>query len=162
MKGSNSKSDVKAKAAFVSNLEARGFQNAKVISSPCDISAEKDGEQWYFEIKMTSHKDTYFGAATMTEWEQAFKTPERFRFVIAIVDEAEDCGFKFIEMTPEEMMQYSTIPPFKVYFNINLEKYYGKESRPKNPKKANGKRKAIPLTEAIFNSIAAAFKGIRS
>ena len=101
MKGSNSKSDVKAKTAFVSNLEARGFQNAKVISSPCDISAEKDGEQWFFEIKMTTHKDTYFGAATMTEWEQAFKTPERFRFVIAIVDEAEECGFKFIEMSPE-------------------------------------------------------------
>ena len=60
------------------------------------------------------------------------------------------------------MMQYSTIPPFKVYFNINLEKYYGKESKPKNPKKANGKRKAIPLTEAVFNSIASAFKGIRS
>ena len=42
MKGNNSKSDVKAKAAFISGLETRGFQNAKVISSPCDISAEKD------------------------------------------------------------------------------------------------------------------------
>lgn len=162
MKGNNSKSDVKAKAAFISELETRGFQNAKVISSPCDISAEKDGEQWYFEIKMTTHKDTYFGAATMTEWEQAFKTPEHFRFVIAIVDEAETYGFKFVELTPEEMMQYSTIPPFKVYFNINLEQYYGKESKPKNPKKNNGKRKAIQLSEAIFNSISAAFKNIRN
>ena len=38
----NKKSDVKAKEAFVAYLNNCGYENAKVISKPCDISAEKD------------------------------------------------------------------------------------------------------------------------
>ena len=41
------------------------------------------------------------------------------KFVIAITDDNE-LEFKFLEYTPEEFLQYSTIPPFKVFFNINL------------------------------------------
>ena len=48
----NKKSDVKAKEAFVAYLNNCGYENAKVISKPCDISAEKDGKTWFFEIKI--------------------------------------------------------------------------------------------------------------
>ena len=32
----------------------------------------------------------------------------------------DDESFSFSIITPEELMAFSTIPPFKVYFNINL------------------------------------------
>ena len=161
MENTNTKSDVKAKATFIKHLQENGFQNAKVISSPSDIRAEKDGKEWFFEIKMTKRHDVYFGAATMTEWEQAFRTPDYFRFVIAIADDAHEHGFRFIEMTPAEMMQHSTIPPFKVYFNIDLQNQET-GSRNKTGRKVNVKKKALRLTEPIFNIILNAFdKAVR-
>lgn len=115
----NKKSDVKAKEVFVNELTNRGFQNARVTASPCDVQAEKDGVTWYFEIKMTKRQDNYFGAATTTEWAQALRTPDRFRFVVAQTD-ADENHFEFTEYTPAEFMEYSTIPPFKIFFNIPL------------------------------------------
>lgn len=115
----NKKSDVKAKAAFVKHLQDNGFE-AAVVSKPADIVATKDGETWYFEIKMTKRTDVYFGAATLTEWKQAVTDPDHFRFVVAKTNE-EESEFEFLEYTPEEFMKFSTIPPFKVYFNINFD-----------------------------------------
>ena len=112
------RTDVPAKRAFLERLKAAGFE-AEITSAPSDIIAQKDGETWYFEIKMTEKNDSCFGAATLTEWEQAMKTPERYRFVVAI--KGEDESFLFKEYTPEEFLEFSTIPPFKVYFNINLQ-----------------------------------------
>ena len=91
------KSDKDAKASFVQHLEENGFTDVQIVKAPSDIIAKKNGIQWYFEIKMTTHRDKYFGAATFTEWEQAFKTPETYRFVIAIKDEAQATGFEFID-----------------------------------------------------------------
>ena len=79
----NRKSDIKTEAAYVAELIERGFIGARVCSSPADVCAEKDGNLWYFEIKMLRRPDNYFGAATLTEWRQAQKDPEHFRFVIA-------------------------------------------------------------------------------
>ena len=121
-------------------LNAQGFK-ARIASTPADIIAEKDGETWYFEIKMTGRNDRYFGAATQTEWRKAFKDPEHYRFVVAIADETYE-HFKFKVYTPVEFMESSTIPPFKVYFNLDLT------GKPK--KKSNRKRKSIPLTEENF------------
>ena len=115
----NKKTDVKAKAAFVKHLQDNGFE-AAVVSKPADIVATKDGETWYFEIKMTKRTDVYFGAATLTEWKQAVTDPDHFRFVVAKTNE-EESEFEFLEYTPEEFMKFSTIPPFKVYFNINFD-----------------------------------------
>ena len=115
----NKKSDVKAKNEFVKVLQGRGF-SARVVSKPADIMATKDGQTWYFEIKMTKRADTYFGAATLTEWKQAVADPEHFRFVVAKTND-EESEFEFLEYTPEEFMRFSTIPPFKVYFNINFD-----------------------------------------
>lgn len=123
----NKKSDVKAKSEFIKILQGRGYQ-AKVVSSPADILATKNGQTWYYEIKMTKKKDTYFGAATLTEWKQALVDPEHFRFVIAKTDD-DETSFDFIEYTPEEFMKFSTIPPFKIYFNIDFENQAPKRNR---------------------------------
>ena len=136
----NKKSDVPAKEAYVKELNARGYE-ARIASTPADIIAEKGGETWYFEIKMTGRDDRYFGAATLTEWGRAFKDPEHFRFVVAIADETYE-NFEFREYTPAAFMEISTIPPFKVYFNIDLT------GKPK--KKSNRKRTSVPLTEENF------------
>ncbi len=115
----NKKSDVTAKAEFVKLLENRGFQ-AQVVSKPADIVATKDGQTWYFEIKMTKRQDVYFGAATLTEWKQAVTDPDHFRFVVAKTNDDES-EFEFLEYTPDEFMAFSTVPPFKVYFNIDFK-----------------------------------------
>ena len=147
----NRKSDVPAKVAYVNLLNARGFK-AEVKSTPADIIAEKDGETWYFEIKMTRQQDRYFGAATQTEWRQAFKDPAHFRFVVVIADEKDE-HFRFIEYTPAEFMEFSTIPPFKVYFNID---FTGKQR-----KRSSGEKKAISLTEENFRQLDESYKALK-
>ena len=144
----NKKSDVAAKNAYVRKLNAIGY-DAHVTGAPADITATKDGETWYFEIKMTRHEDRYFGAATLTEWRQAFRDPMHFRFVVAISDDT-DSVFKFIEYTPDEFMSFSTIPPFKIFFNID---FAGK------PKKVSriGK-KATPLSLDNFRLLDACYE----
>ena len=106
----NTRSDVKAKETFVNILGERGYTNIRITAAPADIQADKNGEHYFFEIKMTSKKGTYFGAATATEWEQAFKTPNNYKFVIAVNDGNNE--FSYTELSPNELMEYSTIPPF--------------------------------------------------
>ena len=93
---------------------------------------------------MTRRTDTYFGAATATEWAQAFQDPDHYRFVIAQTDENEN-EFKFLEFTPKEFMKASTIPPFKVYFNIDLQT--------KKPIERNHKDGTVVLTKEAFDCI---------
>ena len=142
----NKKSDVAAKQAFLNKLHDDGF-DARIVSSPTDIIATKDGVMWYFEIKMTRKTSSYFGAATQTEWRQAFKDPSHFRFVVIIADQTDE-NFRFIEYTPEEFMRFSTIPPFKVYFNID---FTGKTKR------TTRERKSIPLTKENFQNLDESF-----
>ena len=153
------KSDKDAKASFVQHLEENGFTDVQIVKAPSDIIAKKNGIQWYFEIKMTTHRDKYFGAATFTEWEQAFKTPETYRFVIAIKDEAQATGFEFIELPPEEMMQHSTIPPCKVYFNIDIPAIKGKIAPKK--RKSDRESKAIKLNPETFAIVSEAFERLK-
>lgn len=149
----NNKSDALAKRAYVDKLVAKGF-TAKVTRAPADITAEKDGLKWYFEIKMTRHKDRYFGAATLTAWRQAFKDPEHFRFVVAI----EDSGiFEFIEYTPDQFMRFSSVPPFKVNFNIEFKRM---KSESTDIVTFIGK-KAIPLTHQNFQMMDACYNNLK-
>jgi hypothetical protein len=113
----NPKSDVGAKAAFKFELEERGYTDVRVVSSPADIAAKRDGEDYLFEIKVTTKTTSYFGAATITEWEAALRAPGRFRFVVA---RQVDGDWHFHEYSPEEFIQFSDIPPFKVYFRVPL------------------------------------------
>lgn len=145
----NTKSDVRAKKEYCKYLENSGFTNVRVASTPVDIIAEKDDVTYYFEIKMTKSDKNCFGAATLTEWEQALKTPNQFKFVIVKTD-IEENNFEFLEFTPKEFIQYSTIPPFKFYFNIDF----------KNHDKIQRRTKAIQLNDdkilhliTIFNNL---------
>ena len=147
----NKKSDIKAKSTFVEKLTKRGFLNARVCSSPADICAEKDGVLWYFEIKMTRRSDNYFGAATLTEWKQAIKDPEHFRFVVAQTLDDEQ-SFTFTEYTPEEFMEFSTVPPFKIFFNVNLD-----GTRRTSPKRT----KSIGLSREIISAMASLFDELK-
>lgn len=153
------KSDKDAKLAFVEHLESKGFTEVQIVQSPSDIIAKKDGEQWYFEIKMTTHNDKYFGAATFTEWEQAFKTPETYRFVVAIKNPGSSEGFEFVELTPGEMMRYSTIPPCKVYFNLDIPAIKGEAIVKK--RSSNRESKAIKLTPETFAIVSEAFMKLK-
>lgn len=147
----NEKSDKKAKDAYVEVLKQRGYKKILIANKPSDIKAEKEGNTYYFEIKMTKQKDIYFGAATLTEWAQALETPNFFTFVIAKTNEAED-KFEFIEFTPSEFMKHSTIPPFKIFFNIDLNKETLIKKR----------RTAVSLTDEIMKLLSALYTKIKT
>ena len=117
----NSKSDLVAKQACCEYLKEQGFYNITIISSPADIKAWKKGDPvpYYFEIKMTRQKNKYFGAATLTEWKQAIETPDHYKFIVVQQDD-ESREFAFHEYSPQEFMKYSSIPPFKIYFNVDF------------------------------------------
>ncbi|MCF7790531.1 MAG: DUF3883 domain-containing protein [Victivallales bacterium] len=119
----------------------------KHYTSPADITAEKDDKKYYFEIKMTKQANSYFGAATMTEWKEAIRNPDTFKFVIAKTDENEE-NFEFIEFTPDEFLKYSTIPPFKVYFNIDLN----------DNNKVSKRSKALQATKEILEEFISFFE----
>lgn len=112
----NSRSDRAAKEEFVKELEKEGYEKVEIISTPVDIIAEKDGVKWYFEIKKTSKTKKIFGAATLTEWNQAYADSEHFRFVIAV--SKDNIKFNFYPVTIDEFALLSSIPPFKINFNI--------------------------------------------
>jgi hypothetical protein len=115
----NPKSDVLAKRAFITHLLLeRGFDEARVTRRPADVTAIKGGQVYYFEIKYTSQVATYFGAATLSEWEAALEFEEFYRFVIAMKT---DTGWTFREFTPAEFIQFSYIPPFKVFFSVPID-----------------------------------------
>lgn len=138
----NLKSDVNAKQAFANLLFKKGYIDIKIVSSPADIIAIKEGLKYYFEIKFTNKLNTYFGAATLTEWTAAMNNPNNFKFVIA---HKQSNSWKFIEYTPLEFMKFNTIPPFKTYFNISLDKRHSKK---------HGKLgKSIKLTEENLNKM---------
>jgi hypothetical protein len=147
MKKINKKSDVKAKVAYKKHLEDIGFSNVRITASPADITAEKENKIYFFEIKMTKQVNNYFGAATMTEWKEAIRNPDTFKFVIAKTDDKEN-DFEFKEFTPDEFIKYSTIPPFKVYFNIDLNNY----------KKISKRNKALQATKGILEEFISFFE----
>ena len=150
----SNKSDIRAKKAFCKHLvENQGFDTAEIVSAPADIKAVKDNETWYFEIKKTT-KRKYFGAATETEWKQAFADPDHYRFVVALTDENEE-HFEWFVYTPMELLQVSTIPPFKINFNINLD-------IPVSEQKCSRRGTTIALSESIFHAISSTFERIRT
>jgi hypothetical protein len=151
-KKENVKSDVPAKLAFIQNLLlVQGFDEARITGRPADITARRGDQTFYFEIKYTAQFTNYFGAATLTEWEAALTCEERYRFVIAT---KKDSDWIFREYTPLEFMQFSYIPPFKVFFNIPV----GDHKRPVS--KLPGKR--VRMTRERMSVMVAIFKKFRS
>src|SRR5947208_2500416 len=104
--------DSNAKKAFCAELRSRRYINVKIITrGPADISASLDGVDYLFEIKYTNRTETYFGAATLTEWISAMENPNTFKFVVAYKRYAK---WTFHEYTPAEFLTLSYIPPFKI------------------------------------------------
>lgn len=144
----NDRSDIKAKEAYVNYLIQHGYVDVQIVHSPVDIIAYKNGVKHFFEIKATKRKSTYFGAATFTEWECALKNKEFFKFVVVkIIDE----DYEFYEFTPEEFMEYSTIPPIKVYFNIDLNQ----------KRKTKKNSKALKMSEEVFFELNDTYKRLK-
>ena len=127
-KKQNPKSDIAAKNAYIQVLSAtKKYSKVIITKAPADIIAtDTNGINHFFEIKMTQNTTTYFGAATLTEWEAAMANPNTYKFVIA--QGTSNNAFIFTEYTPAQFMQFSTIPPFKIYFNLNLQ---GATKKPK-------------------------------
>ena len=119
-------SDKAAVDSFKKWLADKGYTNIE-RGEGADVSAQKDGKTYFFEIKKTS-KDgndknkSYFGAATLTEWKTAIENKDNYYFVIAIETKKEHSGpFDFYMISPQKLLLYSVIPPFKVDFNIRFE-----------------------------------------
>jgi len=147
----NPKSDVEVKAAYAQYLLDSGFENATITQAPADITATRDGNTYYFEVKYTTKSDFYFGAATLTEWEAALTYESRYWFVIAFKRDGE---WIFQKYTPSEFMEFSTIPPFKVYFNIGVT---GERDTRKR-----GKTRSIRLTRERIELLSNILKQFRS
>jgi hypothetical protein len=126
--------DTKAKLAFAQELRQRGFQDVRITARPADITAHLNGKVFYFEIKYTSRLEC-FGAATLTEWEAAMTYEDRYIFVIATNRQG---IWLFHEYTPAEFMQFSEIPPFKIFFHITVGE--------QKATKASTRRKRVQLT----------------
>ena len=104
----NLKSDVPAKLAFIQNLLlVQGFDEARITGQPADITARKGGQIFYFEIKFTAQSKSYFGAATLTEWDVALAREENYRFVIATMKN-DDWMFRRIYSTGVYAIQLHT------------------------------------------------------
>lgn len=84
---------------------------------PIDLFARRDGEDLRIKIKVTNCKDNYFGAVTFLTWEEAFNNTDTFKFVMIWLNE-DDEVISYQEYSPEELLPYSSIPPFKVNFSI--------------------------------------------
>jgi hypothetical protein len=146
----NIKSDKKAKEVFVKALEIRGYSDVRIAKAPADILALKNGEKYLFEIKKTSAKKEYFGAATLTEWRSAYSNPKNYFFVIA---QETPKGFNFTEYTPDEFEKFSSVPPFKIFFNIPLNESNKVEAKRKNRSAVRLTKEKLLKLDEIFSII---------
>jgi hypothetical protein len=146
----NQKSDVDAKAAFAEELVRRGFEDVRVTGSPADITAWQKGLIHYFEVKYTTQDSQYFGAATLTEWAAALAHEERFWFVVAA---RRGDSWTFREYSPSEFMEFSYVPPFKIFCNVAVGA--GKAAR------ARRGNKRVQLTRERIDQMVELFKLFR-
>jgi hypothetical protein len=147
----NAKSDLGAKQAFIVELLRRGFDEAQVTAKPADITARRGTESYYFEIKYTKQDKHYFGAATLTEWQAAITYEGHYLFVVAT---KRDDSWTFHEYTPAEFMEFSYIPPFKIFFNVGV----GQEKATR----ARRGTKRVQLTRERVVQMVELFKRFRS
>lgn len=76
-----------------------------------------------------------------------FETPDNYKFVIAKTDDDEE-NFEFTEYSPSDFMEFSYIPPFKIYFNVSLKGETKKRKRKTAVALTNDRMKL--LTEAHY------------
>ena len=140
--------------AAVIHLEQIGYSDVKIIHQPEDICAEKDGEIYWIEVKYSETEDgKMFGAATLTEWECALENPNHFFFLMANKPggEESDKPWRFIFITPSQFQPFSTVPPFKIFFNYDIN----------NPNKIPTRRSAIPGTTEVLQALIRIFGSMK-
>ena len=143
--------DRPAKDAFCAHLLAQGFERAEIVGSPADILAFKDGVRWRFEVKYTKKSTSCFRAATLTEWVAAAEDPDHFRFVVAY----RSCEkWRFDSYTPEHFMEFSYVPPFKVYFTVPLNEG--------TPRPRTSKTRRIYMTKRRLQALTEQFQALRT
>jgi hypothetical protein len=144
------RSDKAAKDAFVARLAEEGYRDIGIVKSPADIVAYKDGVGYYFEIKKTSAQTEYFGAATLTEWRAAYANPDTYFFVVC---KENGDTFDFIRYSPEEFEKFSTIPPFKIFFNVPLNGSEKTSIRRKSTSAIRLSRRRIEILDDIYSGL---------
>ena len=120
--------------------ELRGMTIRKTRAIECIVNEK--GETHYYKIKATAQEETYFGAIPLTAWKVAAEKPDNFTFVIAIYNSKTD-RFNFIKKSPLDLLAVSSVPPFKIDFNLNLA------SKSKQTKQ----KKTIKSLQAIKNLV---------
>lgn len=138
----------KVKERFCQQLLNNGYDTAEITQAPADITATKNGETWWFEIKYTTKKGRYYGGSTETEWEKAFEDPEHYKFVV-IRTTPQMKIFDPKLFTPMEFMEFCTIPPFTVNFNIPI------------PSSKKEGKKSFIFNKEIFNKLHELYEEIR-
>lgn len=116
---SNASLEKAAKEALISILKKK-YKEISFNGRPSDLKAiDESGKVFFYELKAT-RKERYFGSASFSEWELALDNKDKYFFIVAYYNEATK-QFTFSEYTPAEFMKFSTIPPFKVYFNLSAK-----------------------------------------
>jgi len=54
----------------------------------------------------------------LTEWQEALANEENYWFVVALQRTG---SWHFHEYTPNEFMEFSYIPPFKIFFQVGVD-----------------------------------------
>ena len=137
------------------HLVNSGYTQIKQINHPVDFTAVKDGELYYIELKYITTPKKAFGNTPMTEWICAMENLDNFLFLVVSkpggIEAHSDWNFFFV--TPEEMLEYSYISPFKINFHFPLT-----DSR--NP--PNRKSTTIVPTFDTLDKIARFYSGLKN
>ena len=110
-------------------LREQGYKDPHKSNHPTDIECEdKNGKKINVEVKMTT-KEKYFGAATLTEWVTVLDKDAELKFVVAklITTTSAEKKYDFYWIDTEKFYEISTVPPFKVNFNIKEEEFQKNE-----------------------------------
>ena len=151
-KKTTNRSDERAKEYFIEYLVTHknfSIDDIEVRKTPADIVAKKNGETYYYEIKSTVKDKVYFGAATISEWRAALNENLNYFFVV-IKEEEEFEDFKMGIFTPEEFLEYSTIPPFKVNFHIDMDDL---DNKPKHKTAVKASKKVLKDLINAYDSL---------
>lgn len=128
--------------------ELRGMTIRKTRAIECIVNEK--GETHYYKIKATAQEETYFGAIPLTAWKVAAEKPDNFTFVIAIYNSKTD-RFKFIRKSPEELLAVSSVPPFKIDFNLNLASKSKQTKQKKTIKSLQAIKNLVKIYKNDFN-----------
>ena len=113
------------------------------------IAKDENGNIHYFVLKTTEKKKTkkYFGAITLTKWQCYLEHKDFFHILVFDDKIKENDGV--VEYSAEELMRESTIPPFKINFNID----YKKEKNEKATKSVRLTEERLHTLVKMFNEL---------